>query len=62
MGLTIVVPYRFCAVANTARFGKWMLANTTGIVYMAFLNVVLLTQQLGYIAISVLYRNMKLVA
>ena len=44
MGLTIVMPYSFCAIANTAWFSKWMLADTTGIVYIAFLDVIFLSQ------------------
>lgn len=60
MGLTIVVSYRFCAIASTARFSKWMLANTTGIVYMAFLDVVLLSPHFGDITIGSLDRNRQL--
>ena len=62
MGLTIVMPYSFCAIANTARFSKWMLADTTGIVYMAFLYVVLLSPHFGDITIGSLDRNRQFIA
>ena len=62
MSLPIMVSDSLCTVANAARFSQWMLAYTASIVNVAFLYVVLLTQQLGYIAISVLDRDIKFVA
>ena len=62
MDLPIMVADCFRVVTNAARFSQRMLTYTASIVNVTFLYVVLLTQQLGYIAICVLYWNMKLVA
>ena len=59
MGLTIVMPYSFCAIANTAWFSKWMLADTTGIVYMAFLDFLLALFQLLLEAVCHPYRKLR---
>lgn len=52
MDLPIMVADCFRAVTNAARFSQRMLTYTASIVNVTFLYVVLLTQQLGYIAIS----------
>lgn len=62
MDLPIMVADCFRVVTNTARFSQRMLTYTASIVNVTFLYVVLLTQQLGYIAISVLDRDIKFVA
>lgn len=54
MGFSIMVSNRLCAIANTAWLSKWMLTNTTSIVYMAFLYIILLTEHFCDIAICAL--------
>ena len=58
--LSVMVAYSLRVVASIARYGQWVLANAACIIGVAFRNTMLLTQVLGYIAISLLYRNLQL--
>lgn len=57
MQLSVMVAYSLRVVASIARYGQWVLANAACIIGVAFRNTMLLTQVLGYVAISLLYRN-----
>lgn len=58
--LSVMVAYSLRVVASIARYGQWVLANAACIIGVAFRNTMLLTQVLGYVAISLLYRNLQL--
>ena len=60
MQLSVMVAYSLRVVASIARYGQWVLANAACIVGVTFRNTMLLTQVLGYVAISPLYRNLQL--